>query len=311
MAVCTNVLDCMSVLKTFFLLLMASFFLCSCQKEVELDLPSYDKKLVIEGTIVNGEHPYVIISRSIAYLSNINVDTLVNNILVSDAVVTVTSSKGESEVLKYQLCSESPIGFAYVGNTMVGECGTDYQLDIQWRGNSYSAKTSILQPFKLDSAWLAPMTSFGDSAATIRIQLTDDPSQTNYYQFCVKVHGKKLTDKLWVSTIPVVFDDGVFSGQTVNYDISRGNPSTIFTPTLTDEERAEYTRMTFRPGDTVFLRYSAIDYTAYRFWSSASSDIMFGQNPFLNPTPIESNIKGDNVLGVWCGYASQVQTLIF
>lgn len=299
-----------AVLKNHFIvvLFLLSLILSACQKEISLELPDYEKKLVVEGFVVNGEHPTVIISRSIAYLSDINIDTLKNNILVNDAVVTVTSSKGDTEVLKYKMSADSPIGFAYVADNMVGEFGVDYSLNIEWRGNYYSSKTSVLSPFQLDSVWLA---LHGDSSSTIRIILSDDHSKTDYYHFAVKVYCDKFTDRQWVTSIPVTFDDGTFNGQTFNYEIMRGNPSAIFLPEMSEEESREYFRMTFRPGDTVILRSSAIDYNSYRFWSSAGSDIIFGQNPFLSPAPIISNINGDDVLGVWCGFAAQYDTLIF
>lgn len=284
------------------------FLLVSCQKEIDVELPDYQKKLVVEATIANGEHPVVILSRSISYLSDINIDTLINNILVSDAVVTVTSSKGETDTLKYGFSAESPIGFAYVAGNMIGELGTGYDLKIVWQGKTYTSHTSILEPFQLDSAWLA---FHGDSSATIRILLTDDPAATNYYHFSVKVSCEKFKDKQWVTSIPVAFDDGTFNGQTFNYEIMRGNPSLLFMPTMSEEMEREFTRMTFRPGDTVVLRSSAIDYSSYRFWSSAGSDIIFGQNPFLSPAPIVSNINGEDVLGVWCGFAAQYDTLVF
>ncbi|MBO4231889.1 MAG: DUF4249 domain-containing protein, partial [Bacteroidales bacterium] len=284
------------------------FLLCACQKEINVKLPDYDKKLVVEGFVVNGQHPTVILTRSIAYLSDINIDTLKNNIMVNDAVITVTSSKGETEVLQYRLSADSPIGFAYVAENMVGELGVDYDLNIEWRGKTYTSKTSVLYPFQLDSTWLA---FHGDSSATIRIKLSDDPAKTDYYHFCVKVYCEKFIDKQWVTSIPVAFDDGTFNGQTFNYEIMRGNPSALFMPQMSEEEEKEYYRMTFRPGDTVVLRSSAIDYNSYRFWSSAGSDIIFGQNPFLSPAPIISNIKGNDVLGVWCGFAAQYDTLVF
>ena len=286
---------------------LAAFF-CGCQKEINVKLPDYEKKLVVEGFVVNGGHPTVILTRSISYLSDINRDTLINNILVNDAVITVVSSKGEVDTLKYRISDDSPIMFAYVAENIVGEFGVDYDLNIEWRGKTYTSKTSVLYPFQLDSTWLA---FHGDSSATIRIKLSDDPAKTDYYHFSVKVYCEKFTDKQWVTSIPVAFDDGTFNGQSFNYEIMRGNPSLLFMPEMSDEEKSEFTRMTFRPGDTVVLRSSAIDYNSYRFWSSAGSDIIFGQNPFLSPAPIISNIKGENVLGVWCGFAAQYDTLVF
>ena len=126
------------------------FLLCACQKEINVKLPDYDKKLVVEGFVVNGQHPTVILSRSISYLSDINIDTLINNILVNNAVITVTSSKGETDTLQYGLSADSPIGFAYVAENMVGELGVNYDLKIEWGGNTYTSRTSVLQPFQLD-----------------------------------------------------------------------------------------------------------------------------------------------------------------
>lgn len=278
-----------------------------------MQLPDYEKKLVVEAYIENGEHPIVMLSQSIDYMSNVNIDTLMKNILVNDAVVTVSSANGERERLHFAFTDRAPLGFAYIGDTIVGQPGVSYKLEILWHEKSYTATTSILQPFELDSVWFAYHTQGQDSAATIRMLLSDDPAATNYYQFFVKVHGNDLTDRCWVTSIPVVLDDATFNGQTFNFEIMRGNPSPLFAPNqeMVQNNAMDYYRVTFRPGDTVEFRYAAIDYPSYKFWSSANSDIVFGQNPFLSPTPICSNIVGPNVIGVWCGYASNKRTLIF
>lgn len=293
------------------LFLFLCLLLFSCQKEIEVKLPDYEKKLVVEGYVENGQHPIVMISRSVDYMSNINLATLLNDVLISDAVVTVTSNLGEKEQLHFAFTDRAPLGFAYVGDTLVGTPGTSYKLEILWQDKKYTATTSILQPFDLDSVWFAYHNQGQDSAATIRMLLSDDPAVTNYYQFLVKVHGKNFQDRCWVTSIPVALDDATFNGQTFNFEIMRGNPSPIFAPDMEANPESDYYRMTFRPGDTVEFRYAAIDYQSYRFWSSANSDIVFGQNPFLSPTPICSNIAGENVMGVWCGYASKTMSLVF
>ncbi len=299
--------------RTFFLLyFILCFFSFSCQKEIEVSLPNYEKKLVVEGYIENGKFPIVTLSRSISYFSPLNVDTFLQKVLVKDATIFIRSSTGESEFLTYQVCEDSPLGFAYVGDSIQGEFNTTYYLEITWNDEKYNATTSILQPFALDSVWFAPIPDMHrDSAASLRILMTDNGNQKDYYQFFVKVNAKTFRDRYWVTSIPVAIDDASFNGQTFNFEIFRANPSSLLVTTMSEEEKAEYYRMTFRRGDTVIFRYASIDFQSYRYWASASSDIAFGQNPFMNPPPILSNIEGKNVVGVWCGYASTIDTLYY
>ena len=83
-----------------------------CQKEIEVELPDYERKIVIEGSIENGEPAMVIVSRSVPYFSTIDLETLMNDVFITDAEVTVTSSTGQTEQLTFTLNPESPIYMA-------------------------------------------------------------------------------------------------------------------------------------------------------------------------------------------------------
>lgn len=299
----------MNFKKLFFFLLPFCFF--ACQKEIEVDLPDYGKKLVVEGYIENDEFPIVMLTRSIPYFSHVNIDTFLRSVIIPNADVFVSSSRGEREQLTFQMTDKSPLGFAYVGDSIKGAFDTEYELEIRWNTATYEANTTILQPFDLDSIWFAKSIENNDSIGTIRFQLSDNEAVTNYYQFFVKLRCATFSDPTWVTTMPVAFDDQAFNGQTFNYELLRANPSALFVPTMTDEERREFFRMTFRRGDTVHVRAAAIDYNSYRYWATAANDIMFGQNPFMSPSPVFTNIRGEDVLGVWCGYASRRYELIF
>ena len=99
------------------LLFLFLTILFSCQKEIEVTLPDYDQKLVIEGSIENGEPAMVIVSNSVPYFATLDLNTLMNKVLVTDAVVTVTSSTGESEQLQLIYTDQSPVYIAYVLHT--------------------------------------------------------------------------------------------------------------------------------------------------------------------------------------------------
>ena len=297
-------------LTRYFIGLLILLLSVSCEKEIEVDIPGYEKKIVIEGSIENGSPAMVIVSNSMPYFEPMDMQTLMNDVFIRDAEVFITSSRGEQEQLNYRFCEDSPVYLAYVGQQVIGEPGVSYMLTVRYNGKEYSATTSITQPVRLDSAYLAFLDE-NDTMPTSRILLTDNPSTKDYYMFRIKVHGKKLHDRLWVTSMPVAFDDATFNGQTVNYEILRANPSTLFAATMSDEELQEYYRLTYRKGDTVYLKTSMLDYDGFQYWSAMTYPLAVGQNPFMSPPPIPCNIHGDNVIGVWCGYASTIDTIYY
>ncbi len=287
---------------------------CGCQKEIEVDIPDYERKIVIEGRIENGSPAMVIVSRSVPYFDHIDLQTLMNDVFIKDAVVTV-SCDGVSEQLRLMPWLDSPIYFAYVGDTtsascIKGEPGKRYDLRVEIGDKVYTSSTTICQPISLDSVWLA-FVNEQDTTPTTRIQLTDRVETHDYYMFQLKVHGKRLHDRLWVTSFPVAFDDATFNGQTVNYEILRANPSSLFESTMTDEEKDEFYRVTYRKGDTIYMKTSLIDYDGFQYWSAMTYAISIGQNPFMSPAPVPCNIKGENVIGNWCGFASTIDTLYY
>ena len=58
------------------LLLVFVMLFASCQKEIEVDIPDYEQKIVIEGSIEAGEPAMVMVSRSISYFADIDIQTL-------------------------------------------------------------------------------------------------------------------------------------------------------------------------------------------------------------------------------------------
>ncbi|MDR2972878.1 MAG: DUF4249 domain-containing protein [Bacteroidales bacterium] len=301
--------------KTYFLFLAAAF-LFSCQTEIDVKIPEYYNKIVVEGYIENGEYPMVSIYKSIPYFSKMTLDYLVNSVLIRDAKVFVTSNGKTQELFMNMLPNpQAPLFFAYTGCEFKGELNNTYTLRIEWDGKVFTSETSILNCFDIDSVYFAPR--FGqtkiDTAANLRIRMTDNGEVNNYYQFKVKIHCKDFQDRLWVNTIPAAFDNSPFKGLTFNYEIMRGSPSTVFMPEMDEQERRRFSRRNYRIGDTVYMKYAHLDEPAYRFWQSAGGELSFGRNPFMSPEPIISNIKcstGEKCLGVWCGAAKKEVMLI-
>lgn len=283
-----------------------------CQSEIEVDLPDYDSKLVIEGTIENGEPAVVFLSKSIPYFSTMDLNHLMD-VLITDAEVYVTSSDGESERLQFQLYPDAPLFMAFVSQHLRGKENTSYTLTVRYDGKEYTAVTTIPHTFDLDSIWFdCPSDLINtDTIKTIRLQMTDNPNETNFYGFKLKVACPKFTDRLWISSVPIVFDDKTFNGCTFNYELERFGITSFMTIGMDEHQLTDYNRITFRPGDTVYVKHSLMDYNTYQFMMTGGNDAIMGSNPFTNPAPVASNIQGENVLGAWCGFASKVDRLIW
>ena len=285
----------------------------ACETEIDVDLPDYEPKLVIEGTIENDQPAIVMLSRSIPYFANIDFAYISDNMVIPDAEVTVTSSDGDRDSLIFQFCPEAPLFLAYVSPTLRGRENTSYTLTVKYGGKEYCAVTTIPHSFDLDSLWFSYPSDIinKDTMRTVRVLMTDDANETNYYRFQVKVSCPKFTDRLWISTMPVAFDDKTFNGITFNYELERFGITMLHGVGMSDAQSQAARRLTFRPGDTVYVKHSLMDYNTYRFMSTGGSEAIIGSNPFTNPAPVFSNIEGDNVLGAWCGFASKVDKIFW
>lgn len=303
-----------------FYLLFVIILLTSCQTEIDVKLPTYYNKIVIEGYIENGEYPVVTLSRSVPYFSTMSMEYLSDSVVIRDAKVFVTPRGGVEHELKINPLFlprfDYPLLYAYSTQNFVGELNTTYDLRVEWNGKVYTSETTILNTFDLDSVGFVP--TFGqtaiDSTANLRIWMTDNGYGGNYYQFWVKIHCEDFRDRTWITTIPATFDDSPFKGQSFNYEIIRGAPSSIFMPSnMSEHEMRRYLRGNYSVGDTVFMKYGLLDQNTYRFWHTISGELTFGQNPFMSPTPVISNIRsntGEKCLGVWSGFAQQEVMLI-
>lgn len=285
-----------------------------CQREIDLNLPEYQPKLVIEGTIENGSPAVVTITRSIPYFSEINYNYLMDSVIVGNlkARVFVTSETGETEELMFKISPELPYRMGFIGSTVIGREETHYTLTVQYEDKTYTAETYIPKTFDLDSIGFDQSAEIlNETQATIRMLMTDPVDEENYYAFFCKVKNKNMHDRLWVSSVPVAFDDRTFNGRTFNFELTRAGYSRLMVGMLSESERESYTSLTFHPGDIVYVKHSQVDYHTYKYLLSAGSEAAFGSNPFTNPLPAVTNFDSKDVLGHWSGYASKIDTLVW
>ena len=270
----------------------------SCEKEISIDLPKEPSKLVVEGWIENDNYPIVILTKSSPYFDPIDSIALFGSI-VTDAIVKVSDGI-TTEQLTLGLIDMYP-RIAYIATTIKGEIGKKYTLSIEWQGKNYSAETTIQKTAKWDSLWFY-LRENSDSIGDLLASATEDGSEYNYYRAYTKILH---LDPDYVPILGSVWDDKFFNGQTFTAQLYHGFGSNIIPPTNPDDSRGRG----YKLGDTVYTRLSTMDYTSYKFWQAAESEIFSGGNPFSTTTSVPTNISG-GALGCWTGYGSTYDTIV-
>ena len=270
----------------------------SCQKEINIKLPPYNPKVVIEGWIEPGQPAMVLVARNAAYFSMTDSASLVN-LLVRNAIIKVSDGvQTDSLTLGLDLRYFPPL--VYKGQKIKGETGKSYTLSVTVDGKTYSAVTSILKPIKLDSVWFKLDPPTQDTFGLIWAQFSDPPGVANYYRIFTQRLNK---DKKFIPVEGSVNDDKLFDGKTFSFSIRRGSNNLASTQKDLNEKSGK-----FKIGDTVIIKACTIDKANYDFWRTTEQEMYSGGNPFGSPIPIISNIK--DALGVWGGYGPFFDTLI-
>lgn len=309
------------VLITLFSLIL---LLGSCTKEVKIDIPGYEEKVVIDGRIETGMPPIVLISKTQDIYSPTTMEAFLNS-FQSGAVVTV--SDGSTTVVLDEICSDNlPPGteamaaamfgipeeelanyhlcaYSTFNTAIWGQVGKTYSLKVELNGEVFTSSTQIVNPTPLDSVYWkqdpGANQGYGYSWATLT-----DPSGFDAYMWEVKrinmVDGE-TKDPAFKATFSPVFDDEFFNGQTFNFFYE--NPFTWDDETVADKDKGYY-----KEGDSVVIKFSKMDAAVYEFLEKKYMQLGTAGNPFASPTTIPSNIQG-GAIGLWAGYSPWFDTL--
>ncbi|HOZ30855.1 MAG TPA: hypothetical protein PLL66_08050, partial [Bacteroidales bacterium] len=261
----------------FYILYLVLFSICilSCEKDITVDLPKAEEKLVVEGTIDLNEYALVILTKNASYFDVLTTEA-VNNSIIHDNQATVIVSNGNTfDTLQPTIIDKWP-NYAYIGTKIKGEVNMDYSLKILYDDKEYFATTTIPDTIGIDSVWFEKMNGF-DSLGFLGMTWTDPPQIGNNYLVTTKNHGEqKYFFRPYFGMH--IMDDILFNGQKMSYTpIVKGfehndyyndyyDPDIIDTP----EEDSLYfvNAFFFKYGDTVSIKLSSVDANSYIFWSS-------------------------------------------
>ncbi len=278
-------------------------FFTSCEKEITVDLPKPDTKIVIEGAIESGQYPWVFVTTNTPYFSPVD-SIVIYNMIIKNAKVTVT----DGTITDSLHLTVDPYTFPflkYVGNTIIGVPGKTYSLKVEVDGKVYTSHTTIPNIVQFDSLKFKP--DFNqDTLGYVWMYLKDPDTLGNYYRAFTKTIG---LDSVFLRPYPSVSDDRFFNGQFAEYSLSRGrNPLEDNKYDDNGLDSAGVSRFYFKKGQSVIVKLCSIDAPHYDFWFSIEQQFMSDGNPFSTPISARSNIIG-GALGVWGGYGAYLDTL--
>lgn len=283
----------------------------ACEKEVNIDLDTGEQRLVVEGGIETNLPPVVLLTKSIGYFETIDFETLQNTsvhgaeVYVSDGVKTVrlkeysvdTGNNGY-KFYYYSLVDFNNPVLPPLDSLIVGEEEKTYTLKIIVDGETYEATTKIPTPTPLDSfTTITPDRPGADAnSRTLQVFFRDPDTSGNYLRYYTSRNNEPIYPAL-----NSVFSDEIIDGTEFNTELPLGEPRS--TTKSFDSLGVCY------PGDSVTLKWTAIDGAVYEFWNTYEFALGTLGSPFATPIQVKSNIS-NNALGVWAGYGAVYYTII-
>jgi hypothetical protein len=320
------------VRKAYIFIGLVVLLLFGCEKEITVDVPESDPKVVVQGSIEQDQPPFVMLTWSQGYFDPIDLNGFAD-LMVRGAVVTV--SDGANTVQLDEICSSDvpedllPLvteltGFSIeqlaaadiciyttFNQAIWGQPNTVYDLTVVVENKTLTSRTKINTPQALDSVWFeTPGTS--DSLGFAFATLTDPDTLGNAYRWFARrinrypawsANAGEVKDPTFIAPIGSAYDDGFFNGLSFEFAYYRGT-----LPNSNKEDDVNEENGFFKVGDTIAVRGTVIDRGAYAFISSFENQVSGQGSPFASPANVLSNINGG--LGAWIGYAATYDTII-
>lgn len=290
-------------MKNFILIAVCCLWFSSCEKAVTFNLDEVSPKLVVEATIENGQAPFVILSKSLNYFSEISplaldtsfvrgADIFISNGVLTHKLKEYSTPLGNGYVFRYYSIDSSNLSTAFAG-----QLNTQYTLKIVTDGKEYTSTTNIPQiTRRVDSLFWKKAPGNADSnKVVLMVRATDQAGYGDYIRYFTKRNAEPFYPPL-----NSVYDDQIIDGTTYEVEVERG-------VNRNEELPDDYTF--FDRGDTITMKLCQINKTTFDFWRTMEFSYANIGNPFSSPTKVLGNIS-NGALGYFGGYAAQFRTII-
>lgn len=243
---------------------------CNLTKDVEIDLPDYDRQPVVECYLEPGKPFRLLLSQSYSFFDPLGLDSsFLNKTLLQGATVSI-SYDGKTVNLPNTLSFElNPLKlFNYTASEIVpADPGKEYSLNITLAdGNTITGKTTMLPVVSIDSIPVQ-FSEDRDTLARTLMYITDDLNTADFYRRMLHYGNlDSLAQQDFLSS------DRFSTTKTIAFGM--GYDVTV--------------------GDTVINTIFHITPEYYDYLESVQLAVVSSANPFSQPSPIKSNVSGSS-----------------
>lgn len=258
----------------FLTLIATAYLFTSCQKVIQLDLGSSVPLLVIQGNVYDVAGPY-----EIRISKTVNFDTPNIYPAVTNAIVTISDNKGNSEEL-----SQSSAG-TYVTSTLRGMPGRTYNLTVNVDGKAYTASSYMREGVHIDSVYFRNAIFGRRKLVALKF---NNPSGQEYFYRVIHFVNDKQADGF------NVFSENTSKVDTISYSFMATNS----TPTVANPLLVK--------GDIISVWLECVDKGVFEYFRTANSE--GGQN--ASPANPVSNIT-NGALGYFSACSVSKDSIIY
>lgn len=249
----------------------------SCEKVIDLNLNSAEKRFVVEGTITDQTGTRVSVSQTKDFDEN-NAMTM-----ISGAVVEISENGGAPIVLP-----ETSPGI-YQLPAMNATTGRSYALSVKVDGQTFTAVSTMPQKVNLDTIYVTDEYLFGESRKIVNTEYKDPEGRGQYYRFVQYLNNVK--------------EEQIFFQNDEYTDGNNVNNKLFYFPDDDDDDKKK-----IKSGDHVRIDMFCIDANVYKYWFSLDRSATGGSGQATPSNPV-TNMKG-GALGYFSAQTTQTKTMI-
>lgn len=259
-----------------FFLLLSCCFLTACNQAIDLNLPVYESKMVVEFYLEDKQPLRCLLQESVAY-------TDVKPLQLIDSALVILSYQGKNDTLANQRLVDRKMEKAYnYVNTKVFRAQLDvtYKLYIKdKRGREMRGETKFLRAVSIDSI----VYKFKKDSVSAGMLFKDPAQEVNYYRLVAYPEREIIKRQ---GTWDIRLRDLIFNGQSFSF----------------------FTGYSFSKGDTIVGRLYNLTANHFEFSESIQNAKSANGNPFAQPANIRSNVVGG--LGIFTAITFDEQRLV-
>lgn len=265
--------------------IVVSLLLLGCQPNLDYEIHGYTEKIIVEGSVANGEFAKVYLSLNVPLWQQVDSATILDKV-IRTAKVTVSDGE-ETEVLTSRWDKEHFPPYVYKGSRLKGESSKTYYLTVEYGGYTLKAQTTIPEVAKVVGIEKKPVEG-NDSLYILSVNVLVDSTLQNGYRF----FSRKLKDGYFVET-PIIYNE--------KFDL-RGQKTLLISPRPKEKDPSYAEGNYFLKGDSVMVRICTLDSLSTKFFSTFSLNNFPGKDFFIGESKgLASNISSPG-FGLWYGY---------